>query len=310
MKKKLTKITTHSREEWQALRHKYIGGSDAASVVGLNPFRSPYALWAEKTGKTPSFEGNLATEVGTYLEDFVAKKFEEVTGKKVRRENHSILNDKYPWAIANVDRLIIGEDAGLEIKTTSELNTKSFKNGEFPANYYCQCIHYLAMTGKKKWYLAVLIGNKDFRIFEIERDEAEIDALMGAEREFWSCVTNNTPPSTDGSKSTSKTLTALYPNSEEETVSLFGFEVDLAEYSALKNQIKSLEERKSAIENKIKAHMNKASMGESGRFKVSYPTQTKSTFDVKRFNVEHPDIDISGYFNVSIFRKFIFKEKK
>ena len=192
MSGEIRKIKTASHEEWLALRRQYIGGSDAAAVVGLNPFSSPYSLWAEKTGRVPGFAGNLATEVGTYLEDFVAQKF-AATGKKVRRVNRSFLNSDFPWAIANIDRDVVGEDAGLEIKTTSELNMKSFKGGEYPANYYVQAVHYLAVTGKARWYLAVLIGNRDFRIFTIERDEAEIAALMDAERDFWEHVQTDTP---------------------------------------------------------------------------------------------------------------------
>ena len=181
----ITKVKTKNHEEWLQLRSRYIGGSDAAAVVGMNPFSSSYALWAEKTGKKPGFSGNLATEVGTYLEEFVAQKFAAVTGKKVRKCNHSFLNSDYPFAIANIDREIVGEDAGLEIKTTNSLNLKKFKNGEYPANYYCQCVHYMAVTGKKRWYLAVLIGNNEFKWFVIERDEAEIAALMGEEAAFW-----------------------------------------------------------------------------------------------------------------------------
>ena len=71
----ITKKKTANREEWKELRSHYIGGSDAAAVVGLNPFASQYSLWAEKTGRVPGFDGNLATEVGTYMEDFVAQKF-------------------------------------------------------------------------------------------------------------------------------------------------------------------------------------------------------------------------------------------
>ena len=89
----IKKISTADREAWKSLRHGYIGGSDAASVVGLNPFKSAYALWAEKTDKAPLFGGNLATEVGSFLEEFVAQKFAEQTGKKVRKVNQSFLND-------------------------------------------------------------------------------------------------------------------------------------------------------------------------------------------------------------------------
>ena len=100
----ITKTPTSSHDEWIALRSKYIGGSDAAAVVGLNANCTPFSLWMEKTGQQPPFEGNLATKTGTFLEPFVAQLFEEQTGKKVRRENASLFNSDYPWAIANVDR--------------------------------------------------------------------------------------------------------------------------------------------------------------------------------------------------------------
>ena len=115
----IKKVSTTSHEDWLSLRSKYIGGSDAAAVVGMSPFSSPYSLWAEKTGKIPEFEGNLTTEVGSYLEEFVAKLFERETGKKVRRKNRMLINTDYPWAFGDVDRMVVGEKAFLEIKTTN-----------------------------------------------------------------------------------------------------------------------------------------------------------------------------------------------
>ena len=307
----ITKISTANREEWLALRSKYIGGSDAAAVVGLNSYASAYSLWAEKTGKTPSFGGNLATEVGTFLEEFVARKFEEETGKKVRRCNQSILNDLYPWAIANIDREVIGEDAGLEIKTTSELNLKKFKGGEYPSNYYAQCVHYLAVTGKKRWYLAVLIGNRDFRIFTIERDEAEIAALMAAEEKFWGHVTTNTPPPVDGSKATTEALRTVYPNGQKDrNVDLFGYEDCLHQYMALKEQIDELTKLKDEMANKVKLYMGDSARAEGNRYKVSWASQERRNFDRKRFEKDFAHIDLTPYFNVSTARTFKVTEKK
>lgn len=301
----ITKIATADREEWKKLRSKYIGGSDAAAVVGLNPYSSAYSLWAEKTGKTAPFEGNLATEVGTFLEEFVAKKFEQETGKKVRRCNQSILNDKYPWAIANIDREIVGEDAGLEIKTTSELLTKKFKGGEYPSQYYVQATHYLAMTGKQKWYLAVLIGNRDFKVFTIERDETEINALMSAEEKFWSCVTNNTPPAVDGSKATSEALKAIYPEGQNfRAVDLFGYEDCLTQYMALKVQIDELTKLKEEMANRVKLYMGDSSKAEGNRYKVSWASQTRNNFDVKKFQQDHGHIDLSPYYKTTSSRVF------
>ena len=307
----INRIKTENREEWKALRKQYIGGSDAACVVGLNPFASAFSLWAEKTGSVPEFEGNLATEVGTFLEEFVAQKFEKETGKTVRRCNLSLVNDSYPWAIANVDRLVVGEDAGLEIKTTSELNMKNFRNGEYPPNYYVQCIHYLAVTGKARWYLAVLIGNREFRRFTIERDEDEIKALMDAEREFWNSyvLPKKTPP-VDGHSATGEAIKKLFDIEDADNVDLSGFGDMFRQRKALNDQIRSLKSELDSIDNQVKVAMGSASKGFCGRFTVSWKTQNTSGLDRDRIKADFPEIDLSKYASQSrIFRVTEKKEK-
>ena len=307
----ITKIKTSSREEWKALRKQYIGGSDAAAVVGMNPFSSPFSLWAEKVGKTPEFEGNLATEVGTFLEEFVAKKFERETGKTVRRCNLSLVNDEYPWAIANVDRLIVGEDAGLEIKTTSELNMKRFKNGEYPGNYYCQCVHYLAVTGKKRWYLAVLIGNREFLIFTIDRDEEEIKALMDAEREFWNTyvLPKKTPP-VDGHSATSEAIKKIFSEEAGDSIDLSGFLDVFQQRKAVNEQIKNLKTELDGLDNRVKVAMGSMAKGTCGRFSVSWKLQNTSGLDRDKIKADFPEIDFSKYASQSrVFRVTEKKEK-
>lgn len=308
----IKKVKTKNHDEWSKLRSQYIGGSDAAAVVGMNAFSSPYSLWAEKTGKKPGFAGNLATEVGTFLEEFVAQKFAQETGKKVRKCNCSFFNSKYPFAIANIDREIIGEDAGLEIKTTDSLNMKKFKNGEYPENYYVQCVHYLAITGKKRWYLAVLIGNKEFKRFTIERDEEEIAALMSEEERFWDYVVQDTPPEVDGSEATSDTISTIYAESNDgSSVDLMAYKTDLADYVAISRKIKELEVQKDEKVNRIKAFMGESSIGFCDGFKASWKTtERKTTFDAARFASENPNIDLTKYYKKSSYRTFKITESK
>ncbi len=304
----ITKVKTANHEEWLKLRSQYIGGSDAAAVVGLNAYASPYSLWAEKTGRVPGFAGNLATEVGTFLEEFVAQKFAQETGKKVRKCNQSFLNSLYPFAIANIDREIVGEDAGLEIKTCDTLSLKKFKDGEYPANYYCQCVHYLSVTGKQRWYLAVLIGNKEFKWFTIERDEAEIAALMTAEEAFWEYVKNDTPPPIDGTQATTEALKTIYADSDDSVCDLTAFSANLRQYMALKKQIKELETLADEAANRVKEFMGGSGSGECDGFRVSWTQQTRNTFDSKRFSKDNPDIDLTGYYKTTNARMFRVSE--
>ncbi len=306
----IQKISTKDmpHEQWVAARRDSIGGSDAATVLGLNPYSSLYALWAEKTGAVipENISDKECVRLGTYLEEYVAQRFAQETRKKVRRENYILKNTDYPFAHANVDRLLVGERAGLECKTTSELNMRRFRGGEYPANYYCQCMHYMAITGYRKWYLAVLIGNREFRIFEIMRDEDEIAALMGAERQFWDLVESRTPPPVDGSKATGDTLGAMYADNGE-TVDLTPVCDDLRQYLALKAQLKALDTQLQTFANRIKEYMGSASRGEYGDCTVSWKEYSNSRFDKALFQKRNPDVDLTSYNKTTVSRRFEVK---
>lgn len=302
-------IAYNSKEEWLSLRRNFIGGSDAGAVVGLNPYKSAYTLWAEKTGKIPEFEGNLITEVGSYLEDFVAKLFEKETGKKVRRKNRMLINHEYPFACADVDRMVVGENAILECKTTNSLPTmKKFKNGEYPESWYCQMTHYLAVGGYDKAYLGVLIGCREFKVFELERDDEEIKALMSAEADFWDKVQKNIPPIADGAESTSDTLTAIYPESNDNIVNLMAYEADLKQYMTYTSLIKDVEKQRDEVANRIKAFLGESGRGESNHYKVSWTSSKRVSFDSKRFASEHADMDLSDYYKSTNVRTFKVSE--
>jgi putative phage-type endonuclease len=307
----INEIAYANKEEWLKLRRELgIGGSDAGAVIGFNPYKSAYTLWAEKTGKVPEFEGNLTTEVGSFLEEFVAQMFTKETGKKVRRKNRILVNEDYPFAFADVDRMVVGEDSILEIKTTNSFPImKQARKGEFPEQYYAQVVHYLAVTGAKKAYLAILIECRDFKIFELERDEEEISALMNAEKEFWNLVQTDTPPTADCLKSTSDTLVAIYPTSNEESVSLAIYERELAEYCLIQSQIKEFEAMKDGLANKIKSYMQEASKGSYANYNVSWVSSERKTFDTKAFAKDNPDLDLSKYYKVSNVRTFKVSEK-
>lgn len=292
------------RSQWLEVRRKTIGGSDAAGIVGLSRYATPYTVWADKTGRLPDAEDNEAMRQGRDLEEYVAKRWEEATGKRVRRSNAILYNALYPFAHADIDRSVIGESAGLECKTTSTLDLRQFRGVEFPEKYYVQCVHYMAVTGCQRWYLAVLVFGKGFFTFTLERNQEEIDALMAAEREFWELVKQDTPPALDGLKPTGTALQALYPVSTDNRMQLFGRETLLAEYLALKGQKKELDDRLNKIENTIKADMQEADQGSCGSYFVSWRTQTRQTFQAKEFARVHPEIDLQPFYKSSTARPF------
>ena len=249
--------------------------------------------------------------LGRDLEEYVAKRFTEATGKKVRRENAIIYNPNYPFAHANVDRVVIGEDSILECKTCSALNTKKFKNGEFPDQWYAQCLHYAGVLGVSKVYLAVLILGVEFKVFTLERDEDEIKALMDAERYFWELVKHDTPPAVDGTAATTRAIGAIYADSDDSVIAdLTAHKADIARYIELGKQIKELEMQRDEAANRIKEFLGECCGGECESFRVSWKSQTRRTFDSKKFAKENPDVDLSGYYKESSTRTFRVAELK
>lgn len=313
MIKNLEKISTRAmtRERWLKARQGSIGGSDAAAIMGLNGYSSPFSVWAEKLGKAPPFEGNEATRQGTDLEDYVAHRFTEATGKKVRRENSLLKNPAYPFAHANVDRLVVGEDAGLECKTTSALSLKRFKNGEYPVNYYVQCMHYMAVTGAAKWYLAVLVLGKEFLWFEIPRDEDEIRVLMESEKKFWDMVLSETPPAVDGKDATSEALSAIYNDPDYgEAVSLEDMISVFSALDALKADKKRISSEIAEKENEIKARLGNSTEGICGLSKVSWKEQPRRTFNADAYLNDHPFADFDTYYKTTYSRVLRITTKK
>ena len=214
----ITKVSTKdmSHEAWLERRRLSIGGSDAGALLGLNQYTSPYALWCEKTGKIKpeDLSDKEAVRLGNDLEQYVAERWMEKTGKKVRKSNCFIYNSEYPFAHANIDRDVIGEPAGLECKTTSSWEIlQQCKEGNDPDTWYAQITHYMMVTGAKRWYLGVLDLGRGFYEFTIERNEAEIAALAAAEEEFWQKVKNNIPPALDGSEATETALRTILGDS-------------------------------------------------------------------------------------------------
>ena len=302
----IQRIKRDSREEWLELRKKYIGGADAASVCGLNDYQSPYALWCEKTGVTPPFEGNLRTEVGTYLEDFIAKRFESETGKKVMRSNFSFVNSLFPWAVADVDREIVGENAGLECKSTSALNLKHYKNGDYPARFYVQCVHYIAVKGYDRMYLKVLIGNSEERLFIIERDEDEIAALMELEKQFYEYMVRKQEPPAIAADVESLDLT--YPISNGGSIELFGQKPIMKQWLDLKAEIAGLQEKMDGIAAALKQDMGEAEIGTDGEYIATWQNRKRTTFDKKAFQKDNPSIDLSRWEKTTNYRVFGIKE--
>lgn len=188
-------------------RTKGIGGSDVAAVMGLSPWKTPGQLWLEKTGRVPGPDLDDKDHIifGTLLEQTIADEYARRTGRKVRKVNKRLEHPDYPFMVAHIDRDVVGLPRILECKTTNAWSFGSDEWGaagtdECPTQYVLQAQHYLFVTGAvsgivtpKVCDLAVLVGGNRFVLYEIQRDDELIEAMVAACSAFWAHVENDEP---------------------------------------------------------------------------------------------------------------------
>lgn len=317
-----------TKEEWLEKRKGSIGGSEIGAIMGMSPYASAYSVYCERKGLWPAFEGNLATEVGTMLEEFVARKFATLIGLTVNRTNFIWKNEHHPHLHASPDRLIIGDKrkpmAGLECKTTGEYSAAKVHGCDFPLIYYSQCVQYMMVTELPVWYLAVLVGNREFHIFGLSVNNAvekpdwcesmvyvpqsDMDALQDAANEFWQQLETDTPPAPDGSKATGDAMKIVYADTKEGNADLWGRETLLEQYMDEKAQADKHDKEAQRLAQMIQVEMNGCETGECLGYKVKWKMQPgRASFDYKACVAANPDMGI--YLKQGApFRKFEVKK--
>ncbi|MFR3558137.1 MAG: YqaJ viral recombinase family protein [Paraclostridium sordellii] len=327
MRKYLDAIISHetkymTKEEWLEARRGGIGGSDASSVLGFNPYKSSISVYLEKIqhnnlSKDLERKGGISLinkkqfkeevsykmELGNKLEEFVAREFTLKTGKKVRNINGILKNDNYPFALANIDRAVVGEKAFLECKVTNSFSKKLWKK-EVPMHYQIQMTHYMAVTGATHCYVAALIGNEDLVIHKIYRDEELIRKVMNLEKRFWDeCVLGESLPNPDGSDDYSNMLQGIYKDSKKEELILFEKDDLMSRYDEVCELSKDIYKEKKTIEQYIQSQMKDYEVAYLGDRKITWKTQIRNSLDSKKLKKEYPEL-VDRYMKTTTSRVF------
>jgi len=292
MYKKIFDSKNATREEWLKVRKLGLGGSDMAAVLGLSPWRSPIDVWLDKTSDTVEEKESEPMYWGNVLEEVVAQEFAKRSGYKVRNNNFTLQSEAYPYLLANIDREIVGLDAGLECKTANAFKANEWDGDNVPDAYYIQCQHYMAVTGKSSWWIACLVGGNTFYYKEIKRNEEVIAAIIDTGAAFWELVKNKTMPAPDDTKQCENALKKLYQKSNGQSVELpANYGNMIIDYLEIKNQLSELEAKKRGIENVMKDFLKDNEKATYGEHFVSWKsTKPRETFDAKAFKDDYPEL--------------------
>jgi len=198
--------------EWFALRKEGITATEAAVIAGLSPYKTPYQLWAEKSGKYEPAPAGAAAVRGILLESTVAAFYEMETGRDLKRSNGIVRIKEIPWAMASLDRTIVGEDGLVEIKTSASPRWSLYP---VPPEVVAQVQWQMFVTAAPWVDVAVLLGGLVFRIERVNADIEYQTQLYQKALAFREALATQTPPPLQGEDSDA--LAAVMPwNGQDE----------------------------------------------------------------------------------------------
>ena len=289
------------REQWLEYRRKGIGGSDAAAVLGISPFRTGRDLYYDKLNIVTADDNEnwVQLEVGTLLEPLVAKIFAHKTGYKIYRRPFMFQHPLYPWMLADLDYMVElsdGTSAILEIKTTN-YNAKDnwWYNGEeiVPIYYESQGRHYMAVMNIDRVYFCCLTKTPPPYV------EADGDLILESLRRKLGPADKDAPPVLLGQTQFGQLSMLLSLQEQKKALS--------ADVSKLDKDIKRL---KGMLIERMGTSCTAVYNGSAESYTITYnPVRSAgiSKDALERLKDEHPDI-YDQYVTVSEWRRFHVKK--
>lgn len=308
------------REQWLTERRKGIGGSDAAAVLGLNPYSSPLAVYLDKIGEGEKFEGNERTEWGLKLEKLIVAEYELRTGVPVTHNTEQIISvhPDLPWMCCTLDAVAHDPVRGPGVLQAK--NVDRYMQGEWneqvPEHYLIQLMHEIGVTGYSWGALVVLIGGNEWKRYEFDRDEQLISLIIEKERDFWfGNVVARIPPDPTGASL--DVLSMMYPKDNGELVPITnGIGKDIINYIIVKERLKELESQEADLKARIQGVMGEAQKGiyqhdDGSIYAVSWSTVSgRVSLDQRALEAEQPEIYQRYCKAGSSYRRFVVSQKK
>jgi putative phage-type endonuclease len=311
----VTIIKPKNRAEWLEHRKGGIGSSEIATIIGVNPYETPYQLWRRKTGLDPAKEENFLMKAGHYLEDAVSRFWADETGREVIKSSAGdwlFVSNEKPFMRVSPDRTFWLPDMPrnnankgiLECKTTQ----KEIDPDDLPKHWFCQVQYMLGVSGYEQGSLAWLSAGRTFDykdmtfvpdFFKWMSEEVErfwIDNICGGiEPQVTSVedVLKKYARHTDG-----KILEVA-----DDILAYYG------ELKGVKEKLKALEEEKDTLEEKIKLSFGDAeAISYGGRTLATWKaTKDSEKFNAKRFCEEQPVLACQYTEVVPGSRRFLLK---
>lgn len=172
-----TIIRPDNRDKWLELRGSGIGSSEVSTILGYNPFETPYQLWRRKMGIDPPVEENYAMKRGHFLEDAVARFYADATGREIIKRSAVdwlIYNNEKPYLRVSPDRTFWIPDRPKSDRNKGIVECKTtlleIDKQQLPMHWFSQLIYQLGVAEMEFGSIAWLSGRMEFDYVDLEFD--------------------------------------------------------------------------------------------------------------------------------------------
>lgn len=269
-------------------RRKFLGGSEAASALGLSDWYTPLQLYRSKLGEADPIDETIPMMVGTALESVVLSLFEKETGMKVERRQEQVIDADWNVRRATLDG--VASDGGI-VQAKSSGMPGWWGKGEdhIPPYVIYQTHHEMKCLGASHAHVPVIISQREFKLYRVDRNEELIALLDKGEREFWARVIEKRPPDPIDVDD----LKYLFPV-DVGTKIVASKEIDAVAHrlADIKAKRKLIEKEEEAAAFEIKKYMGDAQVltDSRGTPLFTYKGHTENRIDVTSLREERPDI--------------------
>jgi hypothetical protein len=202
-----------SNEKWVAFRDQGVGGSEEGGIFNESKWDDRLKIHLNKI-KEPvtTFTGNRFTKFGQKFESDIAHMYQywdadasdpimqmfanEEAKKKietVRSVFAYVVNDKYPWLFASIDRRILRSKRNrrrrgiLECKNTTAMEKNTYKYGINPS-HVLQVYHYLMVLEWEYAEVAIFYDGNNWDVVGFEPDKEVFEMIQYETATFWQNV--------------------------------------------------------------------------------------------------------------------------
>lgn len=298
-----------SREDW--LKHRKIGASDIAKVLGVSPYGSAWDVYARLV-KPPTERPPQTADMarGHRWEPIILDLYEAETGRRVLRPKANTLwEGPEAWASATPDGFVVDKDGtwGL-IEAKTDRNPEKWGDpctidGWEPgaerivrSDYALQCYAQMHVIDRPFVDLTVLLPSYEMKVFRIVRDLEVENAIVEAVGAWYTRhVVGGEEPNIDGSDACRDWFARKFPAAPSKRPARLATEAEvaiageLAETKAALEHLKGEEKRLSALLMQSMAGERALDLG-GDRKAVLIHAERSGGLDTKALFAARPDL--------------------